>query len=53
MYDVRLVLYPTVIPRARGRRTDAAGLAKTACGIVNCGMYVVIVVDSAEASKDV
>lgn len=39
----RLVEYPTAVPKAIGRRIEAAGLAKTAAGSVREGMNVVIV----------
>jgi hypothetical protein len=34
---------PTAVPRAMGRRMEAAGLAKTDAGSVRDGMKVVIV----------
>lgn len=41
--SLRETLKPTAVPRAIGRRIDAAGLAKTAAGIVREGMKVVMV----------
>jgi hypothetical protein len=38
----RLVKYPTAFPRATGMRMAAAGLLKTAAGMVIDGIYVVI-----------
>lgn len=40
--SLREVPSPTAVPRAMGRRMDAAGLRKTAVGIVIEGIYVVI-----------
>lgn len=42
MRYLRLVAYPTAVPRAMGSKMEAAGLAKTAAGSVREGMKVVI-----------
>jgi hypothetical protein len=39
---VRWTENPTAVPRAMGKRIEAAGLAKTAAGSVRDGMKVVI-----------
>lgn len=41
--NIRLTEKPTAVPRAMGKRMDAAGLANRAAGSVREGMKVVIV----------
>lgn len=41
--DLRETLNPTAVPNAIGSRIEAAGLAKTAAGMVMEGIKVVIV----------
>lgn len=45
-YNLRETLQPTAEPRAIGSMMEAAGLAKTAAGMVREGMKVVIFVEA-------